>query len=503
MSSFAEYPNYDGLGLAELVRSGQVTALELVEAALEQIEQLNPALNAVITRMDVQARQRAQAPLPAGPFQGVPMLLKDIWATYAGVPTSAGNRVLRTIPSQHDSASVQRYHAAGAIIVGKSNTPEFACVPTTEPEVFGPARNPWQLERTPGGSSGGAAAAVAARMVPLAHATDGGGSIRIPAACCGIFGLKVSRGRMALGPDQLEMWSGLGVEHVVSRSVRDSAAMLDASLGSEVGAPYAAPTPQRPFLSEVTTAPGRLRIAFTDHPFFGGTVHPECRRGLENTVKLLEALGHELVEATPVIDRELCTTAMLQIVASEVRADMQQAARLAGRPLTPADFDLTTYALGLLGARVSLSEHKVVQRALDQTKREIGRFFQGYDILLTPTLAQPPQPLGFLDATALENAALRVINRLNAGWLLEWIGVTDTIIDKVYGFMPYTAPFNMTGQPAMSVPLHWSADGLPIGMQFVGRYGDEATLLRLAGQLEQARPWAARWPSAIPQPAAR
>lgn len=496
MASFTEYPNYDGLGLARLVRERLVTPLELVEAAIAQIEAHNPTLNAVVLPMYQQARAAAEMS-PAGPFAGVPMLLKDFWSTYAGVPTSSGNRMLRHIPRGRDSELVRRWKAAGAIILGKTSTPELALQAVTEPEAFGACRNPWDLGRTPGGSSGGSAAAVAARMVPIAGATDGGGSIRIPSSCCGLFGLKISRGRTPAGPDLGEIWRGLGVEHVITRSVRDSAAMLDATAGIDPGAPYAAPLPSRPFLDEVTTEPGRLRIAFTDRPFFGQAVHPECRAGLRATVRLLEELGHELVEDAPPVDGAACAQAMMLVVSNEIRADIVEAARLAGRRPRPDDFESATYALGLLSTAGSADAHVAAWRLFQRTARDVGRFLGRYDLLLTPTLAAPPLPIGSFALTPAEAVALRVINRLGAGWLLKALGVVGPIATKLYDFTPYTPLFNLTGQPAMSVPLHWSADGLPVGMQFVAPYGDEATLLRLAGQLERARPWAERTPAPV------
>ncbi len=494
MPPFSDYPRYDGLGLADLVRARQVTPLELVESAIARIAAYNPLLNAVVVPMFEQARAATRSPLPDGPFVGVPMLLKDLWATCAGIPTSSGNRLLRHIPCGRDSEMVRRWKASGAIIVGKTNTPEFALQPATEPETFGPTRNPWDLSRSPAGSSGGSAAAVAARMVPIASATDGAGSIRMPAACCGLFGMKVSRGRTPSGPDLGEMWRGLGVEHVISRSVRDSAAMLDATAGLDVGAPYAAPAPARPFLEEVSVEPGRLRIAFTDQPFFGHTVHAECRAGLRATARMLEDLGHDVVEDAPPVDGDACAQAMMMVVAGEVRADIREAARLTGRRPRPDDFEAASYALGLLSAASRTAVYVAAWRLFQRTARDVGRFFTRYDVLLTPTLAQPPLPIGYFKPSSVETLALHVINRLGAGWLGQVLNLAGPMSTKLFDYTPYTPLFNLTGQPAMSVPLHWSADGLPIGMHLVARYGDEATLFQLAGQLERAHPWAERVP---------
>ena len=494
MTAFPEYHQYDGLGLAELVRAKEVKASELVEEAISRIESHNPRINAVVQKMYDQARSVAKGDLPEGAFKGVPFLVKDLICTVAGIPTGSGNRLLMKIPAAHDSEIVRRYKMSGAIILGKTNTPEFGIVPYTEPETLGPTHNPWDLNRTPGGSSGGSAAAVASRMVPMAGGGDGGGSIRIPASCCGLFGMKPTRGRTPTGPDIGEAWRGFALEHVITRSVRDSAAMLDAIAGPDAGAPYFAPPPTRPFLQEVTTEPGALRIAFTAQPLWGRSVHDDCRKGLESTVELLRQLGHEVTEAIPRIDGEACAVAFLTIVAAETRTDIEWAAKLAHSKPRYADFEGATYALGLLGKAISASEYAKAARFLQTSAREVGRFFEPYEILLTPTLALPPVPIGALQPSTAERALMSIVNRVNAGWLLKALGVIKPIAAKTFDFMPYTPLFNVTGQPAMSVPLHWNPDGLPVGMQFVGRFGEEGTLYRLAGQLERARPWFDRCP---------
>jgi amidase len=493
--SFAEYHKYDGLGLAELVRTRQIAASELVDEAIRRIEAHNPSVNAVVYPMYEQARAAARGVLPDGPFTGVPFLLKDLHSTCAGIPTSSGNRLLRGIPMPHDSEIVRRFKAAGVVLLGKTNTPEFGLTPFTESEALGAARNPWDLSRTPGGSSGGAGAAVAARMVPLAGASDGGGSIRIPASCCGVFGLKPTRGRTPWGPDYGEVWHGLAIENTISISVRDSAAMLDAIAGPDVGAPYEAPPQARPFLEEAATEPGRLRIAFTGVPFLGHATHPDCLKGLAATVALLRRLGHEVIEAAPEIDRDEFAVAFLTLVATEARADIEHAAKLGGRAPALDDFEVGTYAVGLLGHSMRASDYVKAMRALQGTGRVIGRFFETCDVLLTPTLAQPPVPIGALKTAGGQVAFLKIAGRLNAGWLLHALGVINALAAKAFDFSAFTPLFNVSGQPAMSVPLAWNDDGLPIGMQFVGRFGDEATLFRLAGQLERAQPWFSRRPA--------
>ena len=495
-----DYERYDAVSLAALVRAGEVHPSELVEAAIARIEARNPALNAVIVPLYEQARAAAAGALPDGPLRGVPMLLKDLLATVQGVPTGFGNRLLRHIAAPHDSELVRRLRAAGIVLLGKTNTPEFGLTPYTEPEAFGPTRNPWDPSRTPGGSSGGSAAAVAAGMVPVASGGDGGGSIRIPASCCGLFGLKVSRGRTPTGPDFGELWHGFANEHALTRSVRDSAALLDATAGEDAGAPHAAPRAPASFLDEAGREPGRLRIAFTARPLFGAAsvpVHEDCREGLARTVALLGELGHEIAEDAPALDGEACAQDFLVILAAETRAAVEEAAGFARRRVSASDFEAATYALGLLGRATPASEYARAANRLQLTARVMGAFFARHDVLLTPTLAQPPVPIGALQPGPAERAAMRVVNALGAGWLLRLAGTARALASKTFAWMPYTTLFNATGQPAMSVPLHWNAAGLPIGMQFAGRFGDEATLLRLAGQLERARPWAHRRPPAV------
>jgi amidase len=497
MTAFPEFHKYDGLGLGELVRTKQVSPAELVEEAISRIEAHNPKLNAVIYKMYDQARQVAKADLPDGPFKGVPYLQKDMHAMLEGVPTSCGTRWLKDVPQPSDNEIVRRYRSSGVIFLGKTNVPEFSLLPYTEPQAFGPANNPWDLSRTTGGSSGGSAAAVAARLVPVAGGADGGGSIRIPASCCGVFGLKPTRGRTPTGPEIGDIWRGFAQEHVLTRSVRDSAAMLDAIAGPDVGAPYWAPPSERPYLSEVTTEPGRLRIAFTAHPFLGHEVHPDCRKGLEDTVRLLQQLGHEVVEDCPKIDRETFAVSFLTMIAAETRDEIDWVGSLAKRKMSYADFETGTSALAMLGQAFSAGDYAKALNYLMASARDVGRFFEKYDVLLTPTLAEPPFLTGALQPSAAERLVVGIVGWLKAAWLLDVLGVIKPLADKTFNFMPYTPVFNVSGQPAMSVPLCWNEAGLPIGMHFVGRFGDEATLFRLAGQLERAQPWFDRAPAGV------
>lgn len=494
MSGFSEYDQYDGLGLAELVSHKEVQASELVEEAINRIEKLNPHLNAVIHKMYDLAREAANNKLPDGPFKGVPFLLKDLLVAYAGVPLHSGSRFHQDYVPDYDNELVRRFKAAGLIIIGKTNTPEYGLEPVTEPELFGPANNPWDLTRTTSGSSGGSAAAVAARLVPLAHGNDGGGSIRMPASCCGVFGLKPTRGRNPFGPVLGEVFQGLSCDHVLTRSVRDSAAILDATAGPDVGAPYVAPVPVRPFLAEVGADPSPLRIAFTAKPFLADFVHEDCVTGLAETVQLCRELSHEVEEAAPEIDGPGFVRAYLTLVCGETRANIEDAENYLGRKAKARDFEPATWILGLLGQKMSAGEFARALNLLRHTGRQMGQFFETYDVLLTPTLAMPPVVTGSLKPTPTMQAAMKLIASLNAGGLITTLGKLDEIAQQTFRFMPYTPLANASGQPAMSVPLHWNAAGLPIGMQFVGRFGDEATLFRLAGQLEQARPWQDRIP---------
>ncbi|MFZ5867865.1 MAG: amidase [Thermodesulfobacteriota bacterium] len=465
----------DATALAELVRNKEITPIELVDSAVERIERLNPSLNAVITPMYDEARRKAASPLPEGPFAGVPFLMKDIGASYAGVRMTLGTALLSGYVPDHDSELTVRYKKAGLITLGKTNTPEFGLLPTTEPALFGTTKNPWDTARTTGGSSGGSSAAVASGIVPMAHANDGGGSIRIPASCCGVFGLKPTRARNPLGPDFGDLLSGFICEHAVTRSVRDSAALLDATAGPDIGDPYWAPPPRRTFLEEANTDPGKLRIAFSLEFPVGRKPHEDCVTAIKETAALCESLGHIVEEAAPSITRNSGegTGAFMTIWAAGCAATIDAIAAIGNFTPIPQMFEPLTFALYEQGREVRASQYLRAVTSLQRLTRGIARFFADCDVLLTPVLAEPPVPLGTFDAPK--------DNPMKA-----W--------ERIAAFAPYTAAFNATGQPAMSVPLFWNKDGLPIGSHFVGRFGDEATLFRLAAQLEQARPWAARRP---------
>ncbi len=470
----------DAVGLAGLVRSREVSPLELVDSSIDAIESLNPELNAIVTPMFEMARAQAGMASLDGPLAGVPFLLKDLRASVAGVPTTEGNAVLGSKSAQYDSEIVTRHKRAGLICVGKTNTPEFGLTATTEPHAFGPTRNPWDLERTAGGSSGGAAAAVAARTVPMAHASDGGGSIRIPAACCGLVGLKPTRGRNPLGPDAGDVMNGLVVEHALTVSVRDSAALLDATSGPDTGDPYWAPPIARPFLDEVGADPGTSRIAFSTESPTGTPVHAHNTRAVEETALLLQDLGHTVEQAAPQYDDRVFRKAFTTIWFSNLAASLETLSEALGCGLSESHCESITLAFGARGAEHSGAEYVKAVATIQAIGRTVARFFRNYDMLLTPTLASPPPKIGFLHP-AKGDTDLRPYAR------------------RVKEFVPFTQLANATGQPAMSLPLHWK-NGLPVGVQLTARFGDEATLFRLAGQLEVSRPWRHRLPRVCASP---
>ncbi|HEX6143209.1 MAG TPA: amidase [Geminicoccaceae bacterium] len=474
MAGFEGYEDHDGLALRELIRTREVTREEVLEAAIARIEARNPAVGAVITPLFDQARRQ---PPGDGPLDGVPFLLKDLGGAQAGVRLTAGSRFFADAAAPYDAVITERYRAAGLVVLGRTNTPEFGLAPTTEPAAFGPTRNPWDPGRTAGGSSGGSAAAVAAGMVPLAHASDGGGSIRIPASASGLFGLKPTRGRNSLAPYAGESIAGCSVEHVVSRSVRDSAAALDATAGPAPGDPYFAAPPARPFLEEVGAAPGRLRIAFTARAFRGTPVHEDCTGAVLDTAKLLLDLGHHVEEAAPTFDAEALDLIFMTIFAVGATGNIELRARLAGRELDPSGFEPLTWRMIERAREVRGPDFVGMVNRMHAIARQIAPFFETYDVLLTPSLAEPPVPLGTIDMGTDD---------------------VDAYSHLIWSFTPFTYPFNVTGQPAMSVPLSWNGAGLPIGSHLVGRYGDEATLFRLAAQLEEARPWFDRRPPGVP-----
>lgn len=493
-----EYDSLDATALAGLVERGEVTPGELLEAALERADQRNPRLNAIVARYDDEARRRASGALPKGPFTGVPFLVKDVFTAWKGHRLSGASRLQAGYVPDYDSEVVRRLEAAGLVLFGTTNAPEFGLLAHTEPVLYGPARNPWNPSHTPGGSSGGSAAAVAARIVPAAHGNDGGGSIRIPASHCGLFGLKPTRGRVSLAPSAGEAWMGLVSEGVLTRSVRDSAGLLDVLAGFTAGDPYAAPPQARPFTAELGVPPGRLRIAFSDRSLFGHGTDPECSAAVREAARLLAGLGHEVEEAGPPFRRDEMVTAYLYIVAASTAADAEVASRRTGRRAGPATLEPETLAMVTAGQLLSSSDLIASIDSVRASARELARFFERYDLLLTPTVAQPPVRIGSLQPKPWERLALRLASAVRSRRLMDQLFAK--VGDRSFDATGFTMPFNQSGQPAMSVPLHVTPSGLPVGVQVVARFGDEATLFRLASQLEAARPWADRVPPGLPYP---
>ena len=464
----------DATAQAELVRSGAVSAPELVEGAIERIERLNPELNAVIHELFDRARAEAAGDLPDGPFRGVPFLLKDLGAELEGTPFCEGTDFAGDYHSTVTQELTKRFLRAGFVICGKTNTPEFGILPTTEPRRFGPSRNPWHTGHSTGGSSGGSAAAVASGMVPVAHANDGGGSIRIPASCCGLVGLKPPRGRVSLAPQYGDLMGGLIAEHVVSRSVRDSAATLDAVAGPVPGDPYWAPPLRGPsFLAAVSAFEKPLRIAVMTTSPTGSAVHADCVAAVTAAAASCESLGHLVEPATMAVDGDLFTAHFINVWAAGNAWTLTDWEERIGQTATEADFEPLSWSLITLGRSIDAGTYLKSQQELQKITRQIADYFEGIDVLLTPTLAEPPAPLGTFDSPPEEPL---------------------TGLFRSATYVPFTPPFNVTGQPGISLPLHWNDAGLPIGVQLVGRFGGEETLLSLAGQLEEAMPWAQRRP---------
>ncbi len=470
----AEYDRYDALGLAQLIARRQISPTELLNAVRQRVEALNPKLNAFCNLFFDRAEAEIKQGLGDGPFRGVPFALKDLSQHLSGTVTSAGSRVFKNNAPDFDSTLVARYKKAGLVIFGKTTTPEFGLTTTTESVLFGKTRNPWNGERTSGGSSGGAGAVVAARILPMAHGSDGGGSIRIPASCCGVFGIKPTRGRVPMGPTQFEGWNGLSHHHALTLSVRDSAALLDATAGAELGSPFFSPPPARPFLKEVGTSPGKLRIALATATPTGTPLDPECSKAAIDAAKLCESLGHTVEEASLPISGAQVRESLITIINVSIARLLEDAAKSLGRAVSEQDVEPVTWGTYQSGLKTNAVAYSRAIANCHQAGLAMARFQQKYDVILSPTLAKPPVKLGVLSLSP------------------ESI---QSYVKEITEFGPYTALYNITGQPSMSVPLHWSADGLPVGVMFSARFGDDAMLFRLAAQLEAAKPWVGRRPA--------
>jgi len=474
MSGFADYEQYDALGLADLVRRRNVTPTELLDAAIERVEARNPIVNAVTMKLYDLARQTIAAGLPDGPFTGVPYLMKDLTSSIAGVPMTRGSRFFAdTPPAGADSEHVTRLRRAGLVIFGRTNTCELGLSLTCEPQLHGPTKNPWDPSRISGGSSGGAAAAVGARMLPMAHASDGFGSIRAPAACCGVVGLKPTRARNTFAPFASEGLGGLSTEHAVTLTVRDCAALLDATAGAGAGDAYVAPSPGRPYLEEAATPPGALRIAWTSKTPNGAPVERESRATLAATVKLCTDLGHRVEEADPEVDGAAIVPTFLTLASANTVVNLASHPT-AGRSAREGEVERVTWLTGQRGEKLTAADYVRATQTAHRLGRQMAAFHAHYDVLLTPGLATLPVKLGWIDMT---------MDDFDEYWR------------RVFHFSPFTVWFNITGQPAIMLPLGRSSEGLPVAVQLVAPYGDEATLFRLSAQLEQALPWLARKPA--------
>lgn len=483
------YRDYDGLGLAELVKRREVHPRELAEEAIRRIEGLNPKLNAVINKMYDQAREAVEGNF-TGTFAGVPMLIKDISQEVEGEPITSGSKAFRDYRAKRDSEYVRKLRNAGVFFLGQTNVPEFALMGITEPACYGPTRNPWDVSHTPGGSSGGSGAAVASGMVPIAGANDGGGSIRIPASYCGLFGLKPTRGRTPVGPQEGRHWQGASVDHVLTRSVRDSAAMLDELIIFEKAAAYHAPPFQGKYLQVLQTLPEKqLRIAFSVKSPIEAGVHPECRNAVLKTAKLLESMGHVVEERDAPVDGNRIAKSYLMMYFGEVAATLAALPEILGRKAEFSDVEPTTWLLGLLGKASSAGEFVLGIREWDKAAYAMEDFHETYDFYLTPTTAFPPAKIGELGISPLEKLFISVIGKLGLGGLLKKTGIADQIAKASLMRTPFTQLANLTGQPAMTAPLHQTAEGLPIGVQFMAGRGREDLLFQMAGVLEQSEYW--------------
>ncbi|MFT4050170.1 MAG: amidase [Solirubrobacterales bacterium] len=487
-----EYMGFDATGLAELVAQKQVTPAELLEAARARAAEVNGKLNAIVIDIEREADAQASGEL-TGPFAGVPFLIKDLMQEYKGYPTTYGSRALKNWVADEHALVTERFLQAGLVIFGKTATPEFGAKGITESELWGPCRNPWDTSRTPGGSSGGSASAVAAGIVPAAGANDGGGSIRIPAGCNGLVGLKPSRGLAPYGPQTNEPMFGMAVQGVVAKSVRDNAGIFDAIVGRTPLADYDGALPSGPFAEMIKSAPGKLKIGFSAKSAITRTPDPEAVKALESTAQLLTELGHEVEEIDPPYDDKALAEDFLTIWFAQCAAEVEMAREETGA--TYKDFEADTLAMAEIGrANGIVAAAKSLARTVEYT-HAVSKFYERYDYFLTPTIARKPVKIGELDTAPSLQKAARVIHRTHGGKLMLKTGIIEQMIEDNLGWVPYTQMANLTGRPAINVPVYWTDDGLPLGVQFNGALGSDGALLQLAAQLEQARPWAQRFPA--------
>jgi amidase len=494
---FEEYRKHDAISLANLVKTKQVTLLELLETAIARAEAVNPKINAVVSKLYDVGKTQIESIDLSKPLAGVPFLIKDLGPHLKGTKYSGGSRLLKDYVSTENSVVTDRMLDAGLVIFGKTNTPEYGCTPWTEPLLWGPCRNPWNTNHTAGGSSGGSGAAVAAGIVPLASANDGGGSIRIPASCCGLFSMKPTRGRVTLAPHAGESWAGLTVEGAISRSVRDSALYLDLVQGASLGDPYTIQAPTRPYIEEVATTPRKLKIGYTYQMPEGlnAPIDQENINAINKTIQLLSDAGHTVEEVPFPHNKEMLTETFYTVMCAETAATVDAMAKMRGKPAQIDDVEPNTWLLYKVGQSISAYEYTTARMKWNDLNRKLADFHSKYDLLLTPTLGRKPFVIGSMNNTKFEDTASKIINRLGISAIAKYTGDIQKVAERTFSWIPYVCLANLTGQPAMTVPLHWSKENLPVGVMFTAPWGDEATLFQLASQLEIAQPWFENVPS--------
>ncbi|MBK7149527.1 MAG: amidase [Bacteroidetes bacterium] len=493
---FEEYIMHDATSLAQLVKKKEVSPEELLQTAISRAEEVNPKINAVVTKLYDLGKEQLKNIKPDAPLAGVPYLIKDLGPQLKGTRYTCGSRILQDFISPENSVVTDRMLSAGLIIFGKTNTPEFGLTPWTEPALFGAAHNPWNLDYTTGGSSGGSAAAVASGIVPMASANDGGGSIRIPASCNGLFAMKPTRGRITLGPYLGEGWGGAVNEGVISRSVRDSALYYDLVHGSTEGDPYHVKPPEHPFVQEISKIPRKLKIGFTIKMPDGlnTPVDEENVKAMAHTVQLLRSLGHEVQEVELPYKKEVLTDLLYAMVYGETSATLDYIGEQRGRKPHRSEVEPNTWLLYKLGKSFSANAFALAKLKWNEVNRKLADFHKDYDLLLTPTLGMRPFKIGAMNNPPAEEISLRVLNALGISSIIRYTGMIEKIAEKTFSWIPYAPLANITGQPAMTVPLYWTTDELPVGVMFTAPLGDEGTLFQLAAQLEKAQPWFSKQP---------
>lgn len=492
MTTIDDYTECDATELSARIARGELSPSELLEEAIASIERVNPRLNAVVHRMYDQARALVKEPLPDGPFRGVPMVVKDFDGFVKGVPFTAGCRLLDGYVPDHDSEAIARLRRAGFLLIAKTNCPELALLGTTEPKWRGPTLNPYNLGRSTGGSSGGSAALVAARAIPIGHGGDGGGSLRIPASHCGLVALKVSRGRIPVGPDNGEIWGGYTQWGILSRSVRDTAALIDVMGGPMPGDPYAAPPLPGPLTAEVDRDPGQLRIGFHEGTLYGREIDPQHAQATQKVAAQLEALGHSVEAAKPIIDTDALTRAYLTQVAIGIACEIEVFARWTGRKPKPELFEDETWLMNQIGRATSALELTRAREVVQAAGRSMAAFHERFDLFICPTTAYPPIRIGELKLNVAQRSGLALLRTVPLSAALH--KVLEVVGGSMLERTPNTQLFNQTGQPAISLPLAQTTDGMPIGIQFAAPLGREDLLIRVAAQLESAHPWIERRP---------